>query len=153
MTPSALLTAAADSEVDSWDLSFDDPETAESSRAGAGSESAPEALLSALNPRDRFHDRTTADEFYVLADELEEAASAASSTRSVMVHPVYAEILELGKPALPLLIERLDDTRNRPIWLRLLGSLTTFHPGAGRETIPEAVAAWRRWAKSEGYVR
>jgi len=53
----------------------------------------------------------------------------------------------MGELVIPWLLERLDTPGDRPIWLRLLGSLTRFQPGAGSNTIPEAAAAWVTWGK------
>jgi hypothetical protein len=83
--------------------------------------------------------------FEELADELSDATRALSSTRLALGHPAYAEIMAMGERCIPWLIERLETVGDRPIWLRLLGSLTRFQPGAGQETVPEAAAAWIRW--------
>ncbi|MDD1677759.1 MAG: hypothetical protein LUO93_01060, partial [Methanomicrobiales archaeon] len=98
-----------------------------------------------LLPRQAPIDWAAADEaedlraqFDLLSDELEEAAAVLSSTRRAMRHPAYLGILAMGEDAIPLLIKRLEVSRKRPILLRLLGSLTTFQPGAGRETISDA---------------
>jgi hypothetical protein len=88
--------------------------------------------------------------FDVLADELAEAMAGAASPRKAMRHPAYAEILALGGDAVPLLVERLGTPGNRPLWLRLLGSLTGYSPGAGQETVPDAATAWMLWARREG---
>lgn len=90
--------------------------------------------------------------FDVLADELEEAAAALSSTRRGLALPAYMGILALGEDAIPLLLRRLQTTSRRPIFLRLLASLTAFQPGAGRETVEEAAAEWVRWGKREGRI-
>jgi hypothetical protein len=89
-------------------------------------------------------------EFELLAAELSDAARALSSTRRAINHPAYGEILSMGTSAIPLLLDRLRHDGNRPLWLRLLGSLTTLQPGAGRETIEEAAEAWLTWAKRDG---
>jgi hypothetical protein len=90
------------------------------------------------------NDRLLFDE---LADELAYAARGLSSTRLASDHPAYAEILAMGEKAIPWLLARLETPGDRPIWLRLLGSLTRFQPGAGKDTIPEAAAAWVTWGK------
>jgi hypothetical protein len=85
--------------------------------------------------------------FDELADELAEATRGLSSTRRATRHPAYAEILALGDVAIPWLLERLEMPGDRPLWLRLLGSLKHFQPGAGQDTISEAAAAWIQWGK------
>lgn len=89
--------------------------------------------------------------FDLLADELAVSMAGASSTRRAMRHPAYAEILALGKDAIPFLLRRLERPGSRPLWLRLLGSLTAFQPGAGQETISDAAHAWMRWGRTEGF--
>ena len=91
-------------------------------------------------------------EFAILAAEVEAAAAIVSATRRLARHPAYAGILALGDDAIPLLLERLKESRSRPVLLRLLGSLTAFQPGAGQETVEEAAAEWVRWGKKEGRV-
>jgi hypothetical protein len=93
-----------------------------------------------------------ATEFELLAEELSEVASVVSSTRRLVTHPAYLGILALGPCVIPLLLERLERGDNRPVWLRLLGSLTTFQPGAGADTIPEAAERWLRWARHGGHL-
>jgi hypothetical protein len=85
--------------------------------------------------------------FGELADELAYASRGLSSTRLAAHHPAYAEILAIGERCIPWLLERLEAPGDRPIWLRLLSSLTRFQPGAGKDTIPEAAAAWVAWGK------
>jgi hypothetical protein len=88
--------------------------------------------------------------FDELADELSYAARGLSSTRLALQHPAFAEITAMGNQTIPWLVERLETPGDRPIVLRLLGSLTRFQPGAGRDTIPEAAEAWIAWAKRQG---
>jgi hypothetical protein len=88
--------------------------------------------------------------FDELADELAYAARGLSSLRLAYRHPAYLEIMTLGEQCIPWLLERLETPGDRPLWLRLLGSLTRFQPGAGRDTVPEAAAAWITWGKLRG---
>ncbi|HEY5044678.1 MAG TPA: hypothetical protein VII53_02355 [Solirubrobacteraceae bacterium] len=109
----------------------------------------PPTPLDAVSPLDDGID-AEGDErrlFDELADELAYASRGLSSTRLAIGHPAYAEILAMGERAIPWLLGRLETPGDRPIWLRLLGSLTQFQPGAGRDTIPEAAAAWVTWGK------
>ena len=101
-------------------------------------------------------DRARSDEhvaFDLLADDLESAMLVSGSTRRLMCHPAYTEILAMGQDAIPLLLERLGRGGARPLWLRLLGSLTAFQPGAGQTTVQEAAAAWITWGKLRGHPR
>jgi hypothetical protein len=113
------------------------------------------ALLSPLDEEDKEQDAQPDDRriFDELADELAYATRGLSSTRLACRHPAYAEIMAMGERTIPWLVERLETPSDRPIWLRLLGSLTRFQPGAGRDTIPEAAAAWIRWGKQQHNAR
>ena len=91
--------------------------------------------------------------FDLLADELALAGAGVSATRRLRRHPAYVGILSLGEPAIPLLLERLHRMGSRPIWLSLLGSLTSFQPGAGQQTVEDAAAHWVAWGKRHGRVR
>jgi hypothetical protein len=83
--------------------------------------------------------------FSQMADELEEGAAVMSATRRAMKLPAFNEILALGDDVIPEVIERLKVSDNRPLWLRVLGTLTPFPPGAGEETIDAAADAWIQW--------
>jgi hypothetical protein len=85
--------------------------------------------------------------FEQLADELEEDAAVLSATRRAMKLPAFREILALGDKVIPEVIERLKTSNNRPLWLRMLGTLTPFPPGAGEETIDDAADAWIQWGR------
>ena len=90
--------------------------------------------------------------FELLADELERAMLGAGTTRRITRQPAYYEILNLGDRAIPLLLDRVRRPGARPVWLRILGDLTAYQPGAGQKTVPEAAAEWIRWGKLHGYT-
>jgi hypothetical protein len=85
--------------------------------------------------------------FEQLAEELEEAAAGLSATRRARNLPAFNEILALGEEVVPDVIARLKTSDNRPLWLRVLGTLTPFPPGAGMDTVDEAADAWIRWGR------
>jgi hypothetical protein len=94
----------------------------------------------------------TRDDFDDLADELEGAAAGLSSTRRAMAHPAFAEILALGDPAISASLNRLKVSSNRPLWLRVLGTLTASPPGVGQSTIDDAANAWIRWGSQKRFA-
>jgi hypothetical protein len=136
MTPAAILDGPA--EVAYWE---------EEEFGEAPEDSREDDLLDRFNVREDEDVAELRTWFELLADELGRATSGMSSTRRAVRHPAYREILALGESSIPLLIERLDDPINRPLWLRLLGSLTTLQPGAGKGSVEDAAEAWVRWAK------
>jgi hypothetical protein len=83
--------------------------------------------------------------FEILAGELEDAAAGLASPRKAMRHPAYTEILALGFEAVPWIMSRIETARNRPLWMRVLGSLTGLPPGRGAETVVDAAQAWLAW--------
>jgi hypothetical protein len=91
--------------------------------------------------------------FAVLADQLEAESSMVSNTRRLMRHPAFIDLLALGDDVVPLLLDRLETSDAQSVWLRVLGSLKSFQPGAGQETIDASVAQWLQWGRREGYVK
>jgi hypothetical protein len=109
-------------------------------------EEADNVLFRASNTRHRgSQDLDQRERFDLLADELETVTLGLSSTRRAMFHPAFTEILAMGQPAVPGALRRLRTSANRPLWLRVLGTLTPFPPGAGQDDIDSAVDAWLRW--------
>jgi hypothetical protein len=87
--------------------------------------------------------------FELLADELEEAAAGLASPRKAMRHPAYVEILALGFKTVPWIIDRLEQDKYRPLWMRVLGSLTGSPPSGGANTVPAAAEVWMRWGRHD----
>lgn len=135
MSTPVLPASPAAQETVLWDLEPDEGEASPPSRPGP--------------PRRRVKNPLR-DEFDLLADELVQAAGGASSTRRAMREPAARDIVAMGPAVIPLLVERLDQSGYRPLWLRLLGTLTSFQPGAGEETVDDAARAWIRWSKRGG---
>lgn len=112
----------------------------------------PPPLLDRLSGTYDHAQSETEDAFALLADDLEAAMLVAGSTRRLAQHPAYTEVLAMGDKAIPLLLARLAYPGARPLWLRLLGSLTAYEPGAGKRTVHEAAAAWVKWGKLRGFT-
>ena len=138
MTAGAAL---APTEIDYW------AEDVESKDDESGAASLLERITD-VSSSDELDKRLS---FELLADELASATLGMSSTRRASVHPAYRDILTWGEAAIPYLVRRLDDEIDRPIWLRVLGSLTSLQPGAGKDTVEEAADAWIRWARARGH--
>lgn len=137
MSPELLIHSDAD--VDFWASDEEDVRGAPSPHDGAPLDALPSSASDADDEQRAL--------FETLADELATATRGLSSTRRAARHPAYAEILALGEQAIPWLLNRLECPGDRPLWLRLLGALTHYQPGAGRETIPEAAEAWMGWGR------
>ena len=132
MSSGAVLESSKAQEY--WEIEPDGPDD-------IGNEAAP---LDRVPAKDFSTLRASFDQ---LADELVDEASVLSSTRRARNLPVFREILELGEDVIPLVMERMEKGQLRPVWMRLLSTMTTFEPSAGAETIDESARRWVRWSK------
>ncbi|MDQ1246879.1 MAG: hypothetical protein QG597_1247 [Actinomycetota bacterium] len=88
-------------------------------------------------------------------DELREqwivATAGAASAMERFRHPAYQQIIGLGQPAVPLLV---DELRSRPDhWFWALSCITGLDAAEGSTTIGDAAQRWIAWATEVGYVR
>lgn len=88
--------------------------------------------------------------FEPLAERWEEETAFLSMTPQITGHPAYFEIVALGPPAVPLILERLKKS-TRP-WFQALAAMTRENPAADAETNSEAAHAWLEWGQSRGLV-
>lgn len=94
-------------------------------------------------------DRGLAAEFDRLAAAWEEETAFLSSITEIVSNPHYRAIIGMGKPALPLILDRLRRERDDPDhWFEALAAI------AGEDPVPrsawgrnaEMAEAWLRWA-------
>jgi len=71
-------------------------------------------------------------------------------TPQITGHPAYFEIVGLGPPAVPLILERLKKS-TRP-WFQALAAMTREDPAAEAESHSEAARAWLEWGRRRGLV-
>jgi hypothetical protein len=100
----------------------------------------------------RAYDADVRAEFDRAADELAAATVSWGSLRAATREPAYGEILALGQRAIPLLLERVDDPVQGPLWMRLLGSLIVFPPMLRMDSVADAAEAWQIWGRSLGHI-
>lgn len=74
-----------------------------------------------------------------------------SSIHQVVLTPAYQSMIGLGRPALPLLLDRLR-TEGGPHWFWALRSIARVDPAANTDTVEEARAQWLDWAKETGLL-
>jgi len=91
-----------------------------------------------------------AELFEQLATEWEAQTVFESVVTRKAMHPAYQRIIGLGKPAVPLILERL--TQRPGQWFWALTAITGEDPPAGEETVDGAVEAWLAWGRSRGLV-
>jgi hypothetical protein len=84
------------------------------------------------------------------AEEWERATLVVSSTSQAISHPKYRRIIGLGLQAVPLLLERLQETGR--YWFPALAAITGENPAQDVDTVPGAIDAWVEWGWQNGYL-
>ncbi len=88
--------------------------------------------------------------FEPLATRWEAETEFLSMTPQITGHPAYFEIVGLGFPAVPLILERLKQS-TRP-WFQALTAMTRENPAAEAETHSAAAQAWLEWGRGRGLI-
>ncbi|HWE01026.1 MAG TPA: hypothetical protein VG326_01360 [Tepidisphaeraceae bacterium] len=92
-----------------------------------------------------------ADQFDRLADQWALATSILSSPTQKAMHPAYREIVAMGLPALPMILQRMEHCGGH--WFWALSEITGENPipisAHGR--IAEMREAWLKWGRERGY--
>ena len=75
-----------------------------------------------------------------------------SSPRAIASHPTYREIISMGDPALPLILEELRD--NGGWWYPALRAITGENPVPpdARGNPPANARAWVDWGRKRGHI-
>lgn len=92
------------------------------------------------------------DKFNALAAQWQDEVEGLSSTTQMSRHPAYQEIIKLGTPVIPLLLEDLK--KNPLCWLNALQEITGINPvkPEQRGRIKQMAEAWLDWGKNQGYI-
>lgn len=88
--------------------------------------------------------------FEPLAERWEAETEFLSMTPQITGHPAYFEIVGLGPPAVPLVLERLQKS-TRP-WFQALAAMTRENPAAAAKSHSAAARAWLEWGRNRGLV-
>lgn len=74
-----------------------------------------------------------------------------SSSSDLVRHRAFREIVDMGRPVVPLLLRELQNRTGH--WHRALRQITGADPvsPADRGNVDKAVEAWLRWGKEQGY--
>ena len=106
------------------------------------------AEYAALNPESSLE-----AEFQCCAAAWKRDTGHLSVAGQIAKHPSYRRIIEMGKPAIPLILE---DLRQEPHhWFIALDELTGESPELSEEdygSIDALSDAWVKWGKSKGYI-
>jgi hypothetical protein len=89
--------------------------------------------------------------FQRLAEEWKASRGPATTGRIMTEHPAHKAIIELGEPAVPLLLEELD--REPDHWFAALRAITGANPvrPEDRGDLARMAESWIEWGRSNGY--
>lgn len=97
-------------------------------------------------------DSALSERFYSLTTLWQRDVEGLSSTTQMVKHPAYREIVEMGMPIVPLLLQEL---KNDPLyWLDALHTITGENPidPEQRGRVRQMADAWLTWGERQGYV-
>ena len=89
--------------------------------------------------------------FTELADRWEVETVLFSNSHRAVAHPAHMEIIRMGEPAIPLILERMRETGGH--WFHALRDITGANPipHTERGNIPAMQKAWLEWGVRNGY--
>ena len=65
-------------------------------------------------------------------------------------HPAYRSIIAMGRPAIPLILEQIDNGER--LWTQALLSITAENPAEATRNPDEARQAWLKWGEENGWL-
>jgi hypothetical protein len=99
--------------------------------------------------------------FNVLATQWVKETGFYSNSASIIGHPAYKRIVELGESALPLVFRELEKGQMAVHWPHVLNAITGADPAPPPKKLPapgwvaldiEAIhKAWLDWGREQGY--
>ena len=97
-------------------------------------------------------DDATRQRFTELADQWEKETVFLSSMRRIAAHPAHQEIVSMGEPAVPLILERMRAQGG--YWFYALRDITGANPiqPADRGKVSAMQEAWLEWGEANGYA-
>ncbi len=105
----------------------------------------PIAKGGAIEPADR-------KRFQELADRWQEETVFLSNSSRINAHPALQEIISMGRPVVPLILERMRSQGGH--WFSALREITNANlvPPADRGRVEAMKASWLEWGERNGYV-
>lgn len=94
---------------------------------------------------------TLEERFRRLAEVWDRDTMYLSSTTEIMAHPAMREIIQMGKPVVPLMLREMEQGHRHWVWA--LPEITGARPVPAEEAgnIPKMTQTWLRWARENGY--
>ena len=98
-----------------------------------------------IEPADR-------ERFHQLADQWENETVFLSNSDRAAAHPAHQEIVNMGEPAVPLILERMEAQGG--LWFHALHAITNANPvqPPDRGNVKAMQASWLEWGARSGYV-
>ena len=92
------------------------------------------------------------ERFRELADQWENDTVLLSNSNQAAEHPAHQEIISMGEPALPLILERMQSQGGH--WFHALREITNANPvqPEDRGNVGAMQAAWLQWGEDNGYL-
>ena len=92
------------------------------------------------------------DRFNELADQWSIETVFHSNSALIVNHPAYREIINMGEPVVPLILERMRETGEH--WFAALRAITGANPvkRSDRGKIAVMQASWLEWGEANGYI-
>ena len=95
---------------------------------------------------------TDRERFDKLADQWEIETVLHSNSAMKVKHPAYREIISMGEPVVPLILERMREKGGH--WFEALRAITGANPVKrdDRGNIAVMQASWLEWGEANGYI-
>ena len=92
-----------------------------------------------------------AQKFQTLADQWRRETRHLSLMSDIVLNPAYQQIIGMGAPAMPLILQALKQKPEH--WFWALRSITGENPipPADRGRLSQMAAAWLQWGQVHGY--
>jgi hypothetical protein len=120
-----------------------------------GDQSLPgvQSMSSAMQSKATADRETTGEsELLSLFAQWMDGVGPVSDTREILSHPAYKRIVEMGKPAVPLILRRLRREPSLLAWA--LFDITGTNPVRPSDygNIKKITKAWLKWGKKNNYI-
>ena len=93
------------------------------------------------------------EEFTERADRWEREAGIHSSPGAAILHKDYQTIIGMGKPVIPFILKRLQNSGADWFWALRHISGEKDDPAKDAQNAQEATQAWTKWGRDNGYMR
>lgn len=89
-------------------------------------------------------------EFRKLAAQWRKETGMISMLHRKVLHPAYQRIIGMGKEALPLILQELEDRGGH--WLWALSAISGIDAATPDQNLKQATESWLQWGRDNGYI-